>query len=180
MAVIINKLAEVHTNKIGDDTLIWQFAIILEGAIIGKNCNINCHTFIENDVIIGDNVTIKSGVYLWDGIEIKDNVFVGPNVTFTNNKYPKSKIYPSKLKKTTIENNASIGAGAIILGGLNIGAFSLIGAGSVVTKDVKPYSLVVGNPAKFIAYIDEDANKLAWNGTEYESINGKKYFFEKI
>lgn len=180
MAITIHKLAEVQTSTIGEGTVIWQFAVILKNAVIGKNCNINCHTFIENDVLLGDNVTIKSGVYLWDGIDIKDNVFIGPNVTFTNDKYPRSKSYPSEFEKTTINNNASIGAGSTILGGVKIGEFSLIGAGSVVTKDVKPYSLVIGNPAKIVAYIDENANKLFWNGNEYESISGKKYFFEKL
>ena len=99
----IHPTADVQTNNIGQNTLVWQFAIILPGAVIGDNCNINCHTFIENDVKIGHRVTIKSGVYLWDGIEVEDDVFIGPNVTFTNDKYPKSKSYPEVFLKTKIE-----------------------------------------------------------------------------
>lgn len=153
---MIHPLADVQSSFIGDNTTIWQFAIILKDAVIGNNCNINCHTFIENKVRIGNNVTIKSGVFLWDGIQIEDNVFIGPNVTFTNDKFPRSKIYPSEFQQTRICNNASIGANATVLGGLTIGAYSLVGAGAVVTKDVPPFTLVVGNPAKIVGQIDEN------------------------
>ena len=152
--VMIHSLADVKTNNIGKGTVIWQFAIILEGAKIGENCNINCHTFIENNVILGDNVTIKSGVYLWDGIEIGDNVFLGPNVTFVNDKYPRSKQYPEEFQSTKIEKSVSIGANATILGGVQIGEYALIGAGSVVTKSVPAYSLVIGNPARIVGKVD--------------------------
>ena len=152
--VMIHSLADVKTNNIGKGTVIWQFAIILEGAKIGENCNINCHTFIENNVILGDNVTIKSGVYLWDGIEIGDNVFLGPNVTFVNDKYPRSKQYPEEFQSTKIEKSVSIGANATILGGVQIGEYALIGAGSVVTKSIPAYSLVIGNPARIVGKVD--------------------------
>ncbi|MEO6404108.1 MAG: acyltransferase [Ferruginibacter sp.] len=152
--VKIHQLADVQTENIGEDTQVWQFAIILKGATIGKNCNINCHTFIENDVKIGDRVTVKSGVYLWDGIEIADDVFLGPNVTFVNDKYPRSKQYPEAFQHTLIGQYASIGAASTILGGIQIGEYSLIGAGSVVTKDVPPYSLVLGNPARVVGKVD--------------------------
>lgn len=152
--VMIHSLADVKTNNIGKGTIIWQFAIILEGAKIGENCNINCHTFIENNVILGDNVTIKSGVYLWDGIEIGDNVFLGPNVTFVNDKYPRSKQYPEEFQSTKIEKSVSIGANATILGGVQIGEYALIGAGSVVTKSIPAYSLVIGNPARIVGKVD--------------------------
>ena len=92
--IFVHPLAEVQTKNIGDNTTIWQFAIILKNAKIGKNCNINAHTFIENNVVIGDNVTVKCGVYLWDGLRVEDNVFIGPNATFINDKYPKSKMIP--------------------------------------------------------------------------------------
>ncbi|RKS99980.1 acyltransferase [Flavobacterium sp. 123] len=157
---MIHSLAEVQTNKIGKNTYVWQYSIILSEAVIGDNCNINCHTFIENDVKIGNNVTIKSGVYLWDGIQIADNVFVGPNVTFTNDERPRSKQYPSEFKKIKIENNASIGAGAIVLGGVVIGAFSMIGAGALVTKNVPCRALVVGTPAKITGWLNEDGTKM--------------------
>ncbi len=135
---------------------MWQFSVILPGAVIGKNCNVNCHTFLENDVVIGDEVTVKSGVYLWDGIRIADNVFIGPNATFVNDKYPRSKKYPIKFQQTIINKGASIGANATILSGISIGEFAMIGAGSVVTKDVEPYTLVYGNPAKVIGKVDEN------------------------
>jgi UDP-2-acetamido-3-amino-2,3-dideoxy-glucuronate N-acetyltransferase len=149
----IHNLAEVLSTNIGVGTTVWQFTVILGGAQIGSNCNINCHTFIENDVIIGNNVTIKSGVYLWDGIRIENDVFIGPNVTFTNDKYPRSKQYPEKYQSVIIENGASIGAGSVILGGVRIGESSMVGAGSVVTKDIPDGELWFGNPARFIKRI---------------------------
>jgi acetyltransferase-like isoleucine patch superfamily enzyme len=149
----IHSLADVQTKDIGEETKIWQFSIVLKNAKIGKNCNINSHTFIENDVIIGDNVTVKCGVYLWDGLIVEDNVFIGPNVTFTNDKYPRSKQYPQEFQKTILKNGVSIGANATILGGVTIGEKSMIGAGSVVTKNIPDGELWVGNPAKFIRKI---------------------------
>ena len=150
----LHPLADVQSSQIGEGTIIWQFAVVLKGAIIGTNCNINCHTFIENDVVVGDNVTIKSGVYLWDGLRIANNVFVGPNVSFTNDRYPRSKQYPESFQQTCIEEGASIGANATILGGITIGKKSMIGAGSVVTKNVPANELWVGNPAKKIRNIE--------------------------
>lgn len=146
---MIHPLAEVHSSNIGKDTNVWQFAIILENAVVGQNCNINCHTFIENQVVIGNNVTIKSGVYLWDGSKIEDDVFIGPNVTFTNDKYPRSKKYPDSFQKIIIKKGASIGANSTILGGVTIGENSLIGAGSIVTKSIPDNELWLGTPAKF-------------------------------
>lgn len=146
----IHPLADVKTVKIGEGTYIWQFVVVLERAEIGNNCNINCHCFVENDVIIGDNTTVKSGVYLWDGLRIGHNVFIGPNVTFINDKNPRSKKYPDKFMETVIENGASIGAGSIIMGGISIGEKAMIGAGSLVTKNVPANQLWYGSPAKFI------------------------------
>lgn len=142
MSFFIHPLSDVSSEKIGDNTRIWQFSVILEQAIIGENCNICAHTLIENDVIIGNNVTIKSGVFLWDGITIEDDVFIGPNATFTNDKKPKSKQYPDHFLSTLVEKGASIGANATILPGLKIGRYSLVGAGAVVTKDVAEFSIV--------------------------------------
>jgi len=149
----IHPLADVQTKEIGVETKIWQFSIILKNAKIGKNCNVNSHTFIENDVIIGDNVTVKCGVYLWDGLKIEDNVFIGPNVTFTNDKYTRSKQYSQEFQTTLIKKGALIGANATILGGVCIGEKSMIGAGSVVTKNIPDGELWVGNPARFIRKI---------------------------
>lgn len=157
---MIHSLADVQTKNIGGDTFVWQFSIILGGAIIGNSCNINCHVFIENDVKIGNNVTIKSGVYLWDGIEIEDSVFVGPNVTFTNDERPRSKQYPQEFKKIRIKENASIGAGSIILGGVVIGEYAMVGAGALVTKNIPSRALVVGAPAKIAGWLNCDGSKM--------------------
>jgi acetyltransferase-like isoleucine patch superfamily enzyme len=127
--------------------------VVLDGAKIGSDCNINCHVFIENDVIVGDKVTIKSGVQLWDGITIEDNVFIGPNVTFTNDLKPRSKQYPDFFLRTIVKKGASIGANATILPGITIGENAMIGAGSVVLKDVPGNTVWVGNPARQVRNI---------------------------
>ncbi len=146
---MIHPLADCQAT-IPEDTNIWQFCVVLPNAKIGHNCNICSHCFIENDVRIGDNVTIKSGVQVWDGIEIEDNVFIGPNVSFTNDRYPRSKNDNWELKKTIVRRGASIGAGAVVLCGIEIGENAMIGAGSVVTKNIPAGELWVGNPAKFV------------------------------
>jgi acetyltransferase-like isoleucine patch superfamily enzyme len=147
-SIVIHPLAQVQSQQIGEGTVVWQFAVILKGAVVGRNCNVNCHTFIENDVIIGDDCTIKSGVFLWDGLRIGNGVFIGPNATFTNDKYPKSKEYPESFQTIILEDGCSIGANATILGGIRVGKGAMVGAGAVVTKDVPPGSCVVGNPAR--------------------------------
>lgn len=149
----IHKLSDVQSKKIGLNTTIWQYSVVLPGATIGEDCNICAHTFIENDVVIGNKVTVKSGVFLWDGITIEDNVFIGPCVAFTNDKLPRSKVYPESFLRTIIKKNASIGANATILPGVIIGEGAMIGAGAVVTKNVDPFTVVIGNPAKFIKNI---------------------------
>lgn len=156
---MIHNLSDVQSSNIGENTNIWQFCVILKDAKIGNNCNINAQVLIENDVVIGDNVTIKSGVQVWDGITIENNVFVGPNVTFTNDFTPRSKQYPTEFLKTTIEKGASLGANSTILGGINIGEYALIGAGSVVTKDIPNNELWYGNPAHFRGYVCNCGNK---------------------
>jgi UDP-2-acetamido-3-amino-2,3-dideoxy-glucuronate N-acetyltransferase len=153
---MIHPLSDVKSCSIGAGTSIWQYVVILENARIGEGCNINCHVFIENDVIIGNEVTIKSGVQIWDGLRIGNHVFIGPNVTFTNDLVPRSKQYPASFLETHIEERASIGANATILAGITIGRGALIGAGAVVTRDVPPYTVWYGNPATFKGYISED------------------------
>jgi acetyltransferase-like isoleucine patch superfamily enzyme len=150
---MIHKLADVQSKNIGRSTTIWQFCVILEKASIGDNCNINAQVLIDNNVIIGNNVTIKSGVQIWDGITLEDNVFVGPNVTFTNDFLPRSKYYPKEFLKTIIKKSASIGANTTIVGGITIGEYAMVGAGSVVTKDIKAHELWFGNPAKLQGYV---------------------------
>lgn len=144
---MIHPLADVLSKNIGVNTTIWQYCVILEGARIGMDCNINSHVFIENNVLIGDRVTIKSGVQIWDGITIENEVFIGPNVTFTNDNFPKSKNKDFKLLKTTIKKGVSIGANSTILAGIIIGENALIGAGSVVTKNIPENTVWYGNPA---------------------------------
>jgi len=152
----IHKTAEVQLAKIGEDTTIWQYSVVLNGAVIGRNCNINCHVFIENDVVIGDNVTIKPGVQLWDGLRIGNNVFIGPNVTFTNDLVPRSKQYPESFIPTFISDGASIGANATILAGVNIGEYAMIGAASLISKNIQAFTLWYGNPAKQMGYVTKN------------------------
>jgi len=145
--VHIDRRAIVDSKRIGTGTRVWEFTHVLAGARIGRDCNLNSHVFVENDVVLGDRVTVKCGVYLWDGIRIEDDVFVGPNVTFTNDPRPRSRVH-LRLATTTVRTGASIGAGAIIGPGVTIGRHALVGMGAVVTDDVAPHALVFGNPAR--------------------------------
>jgi UDP-2-acetamido-3-amino-2,3-dideoxy-glucuronate N-acetyltransferase len=151
--------SDVQSKRIGADTVVWQFSIVLPGATIGRNCNINSHCFIENDVLIGNNVTVKCGVFIWDGIRIEDNVHIGPNVTFTNDKYPRSK-HSFEISETIVKHGASLGANATIIAGITIGEYALIGAGSVVTKNIPNNTLWIGNPARQKAYVCNCGQKL--------------------
>lgn len=169
---MIHRLADVQTQHIGQGTNIWQFCVVLQGASIGEDCNLCAHVLVENDVVIGNRVTIKSGVQLWDGVTIEDDVFIGPNVTFTNDLVPRSKQYPESFARTLIEKGASIGANATIVAGHTIGAYALIGAGSVVTKDIPPNTVWYGNPAIQRGFVTKegvilDMNKQDKNGTIY-------------
>lgn len=154
VAPFIHQLSDVQSSQIGDGTRIWQFCVVLENATIGANCNICSHCFIENDVEIGDRVTIKCGVQIWDGLRIEDDVFVGPNVTFTNDPFPRSQDPPAEFSKTVLKQGASIGANATIVPGVEIGRNALVGAGSVVTQDVPDNEVWVGNPAKFLRTVE--------------------------
>jgi len=147
---MIHPLADVQSTAIGEGTRIWQFCVVLPGATIGRDCNICSHCFIENDVVIGDRVTIKSGVQLWDGLRVGDDVFIGPNVTFTNDRHPRSGNRGFARLPTVLETGCSIGAGAVILPGVRIGRWAVVGAGAVVTKDVPDGATVVGNPARIL------------------------------
>jgi acetyltransferase-like isoleucine patch superfamily enzyme/dTDP-4-dehydrorhamnose 3,5-epimerase-like enzyme len=150
----IHRLADVQTTRIGEGTRIWQFVVVLPGARIGADCNVCSHCFIENDVVIGDRVTIKNGVQLWDGLRIGNDVFIGPNATFTNDRFPRSKQHQKAPLLTEIEPGASIGGGATILPGLRIGRNAMVGSGAVVTRSVPPNAVVVGNPARITGYVD--------------------------
>lgn len=149
----IHTLSDCMSTKIGSDTNIWQFVVVLPDAQIGSDCNICSHCIIENDVIIGNRVTIKSGVQLWDGIRIEDDVFIGPNVTFTNDFFPRSKKHPEIFATTYVKRGASVGGGAVILPGVTIGENAMVGAGSVVTSSVPDNTVVIGNPARIVRNI---------------------------
>ena len=159
-----SKLSDIQTNRIGDNTRIWQFCVILPEAEIGVNCNICSHVFIENNVKIGNNVTIKSGVQLWDGIIIEDDVFLGPNVTFTNELVPRSRVVDkSNFKTTIIKKGASVGANTTILPGVVVGEYAFIGAGSVINKNVPNNTLWYGIPAVHQGFITNSGVLLDMN-----------------
>lgn len=143
-----------ESSDVGAGTRVWAFSHILPGARIGRDVNVNDHVFVENDVVIGDRVTLKSGVQVWDGVRLGNDVFIGPNATFTNDPFPRSKQYPASFSRTVVEDGASVGGGAVILPGVRVGRRSMVGAGAVVTKDVPPYAIVVGNPARIVGYAD--------------------------
>lgn len=172
----IHDLADVQSESIGKDTTVWQFCVVLKGAIIGENCNINCNVLVEGNAVIGNNVTIKPGVQIWDGVTLEDNVFIGPNVTFTNDLVPRSKKYPEEFLKTTIKKGASIGANATIIAGNTIGEYALVGAGSVLTKSILPYTVYYGNPAQHKGFITKKGILLDLNLCDQD---GKIYVFEK-
>lgn len=154
-SAFVHPLADVAECTIGERTCVWQFVVVLKGAVIGADCNICALTLVEGDVQVGDRVTLKSGVQLWDGLRIEDDVFIGPNVTFTNDPFPRSRMRPAAWPETRVCMGASIGAGAVILPGITVGAGAMIGAGSVVTRDVAPGTIVVGNPARLLRLVEE-------------------------
>lgn len=168
----IHPSSDVQTKLIGDNTFVWQFCVILPGAKIGSNCNVCANVLIENDVLVGNNVTIKSGVQLWDGVTLEDDTFIGPNVTFTNDLVPRSKQYPDYFYRTIVKKGASIGANSTIIAGHTIGEYALIGAGSVVTNDVPAHTVWYGNPAKQKGFITKDGILLDMN---LRDKNGVRY-----
>ena len=177
MNFFIHPLSDVQTKQIGADTRIWQFCVVFAGAKIGANCNICAQVLIENDVVIGDNVTVKSGVQLWDGMRIEDNVFIGPNATFTNDLFPHSKVEPDKFLQTIIKAGVTIGANATILPGVTIAEGAMIGAGAVVTRSVPANAIVGGNPARIIDYTNTKSEQISIEVTGRES---RKPPFEDI
>jgi acetyltransferase-like isoleucine patch superfamily enzyme/dTDP-4-dehydrorhamnose 3,5-epimerase-like enzyme len=150
----VHPQALCESTSLGKNTRVWAFAHVLRGARIGEDCNICDHVFIENDVVLGDRVTVKCGVQLWDGLRVADDVFIGPNATFSNDKYPQSKKYQPQVLETHIGRGASIGSGANVLPGIRIGPRAMVGAGAVVTHDVPARAIVSGNPARIIGYVD--------------------------
>ncbi len=157
----VHPQALVESPHVGAGTRVWAFAHVLPGARIGRDCNVCDGVFIENDVVVGDRVTIKCGVQLWDGLRVEDDVFIGPNATFTNDRWPRSKVRPEEFLQTVLERGCSIGANATILPGLRIGQGAMVGAGAVVTRNVPPHARVVGNPARIAGYDDTPRPKPA-------------------
>ena len=153
--------ASCDSDRIGEDTRVWGHAIVAEGARVGSDCNICSHTFIEGEAVLGDRVTIKSGVQVWDGVTLEDDVFVGPNATFTNDLFPRSRRRPAEFPKTHVCRGASIGANATILAGTTIGRNAMVGAGAVVTRSVPPNAIVTGNPARIRGYVSADGSAAA-------------------
>ena len=149
--------ALVETTAIGAGTRVWAFAHVLPGARIGRDCNICDHVFIESGVIVGDRVTVKCGVQLWEGVTIEDDVFIGPNATFTNDPFPRSRQRPAAFTPTIVRRGASIGANATLTPGITVGANAMIGSGAVVTHDVPPNAIVFGNPAFIQGYVNAGA-----------------------
>ena len=161
MKPFVHQLGCCESTQVGSGTRVWAYAHVLPGARIGADCNICDQVFVENDVVVGDRVTVKCGVQLWDGLRVEDDVFIGPNATFTNDRFPRSKQYPEKFAQTVIELGASIGANATILPGLRIGRHAMVGAGAVVTRSVPPHAIVVGNPARIVGYVDGQSRSTA-------------------
>ena len=155
----IHPLSDVQSKSIGEGTSIWQFCVVLSEAKIGRNCNICSHVFIENQVSIGDDVTIKNGVQLWDGVTIGNKAFIGPNVTFTNDLYPRSKQYPEAFSSIEVSEGASIGANATLIAGTNIGQYAMIGAGTLVNRNIPEHTVWVGNPCRQIGFISKSGKR---------------------
>ena len=158
MKAFVHPQGLCESTSVGEGTRVWAFAHVLPGASVGRDCNICDHVFIEGDVVVGDRVTIKCGVQLWDGLRIGNDVFIGPNATFTNDRFPRSKVYPDAFARTRVEDHVSIGANATILPGITLGRNAMIGAGAVVTRSVPPNAIVVGNPARIVGYVDAHAD----------------------
>jgi acetyltransferase-like isoleucine patch superfamily enzyme/dTDP-4-dehydrorhamnose 3,5-epimerase-like enzyme len=160
MTFFVHPQGICESKNVGENTQIWAFAHVLSGARLGVECNVCDHVFIENDVVIGNRVTVKSGVQLWDGVELEDDVFVGPNATFTNDPFPRSKHRPEVFSRTVVKRGASIGANATILPGVTVGMHAMVGAGAVVVRSVPPNAIVAGNPARIIGYTDAGMSEL--------------------
>ncbi|NGM54447.1 isomerase [Stenotrophomonas pavanii] len=172
-----NALCE--SDRIGDGTRIWAFVHVLPGAVIGEDCNICDGVFVEDDVVVGNRVTVKSGVQLWNGTRLGDDVFVGPNATFTNDRFPRSGQHLDGFPETVVEAGASIGANATLLPGVRIGSGAMVGAGAVITRSVPPNAIVVGNPARIVGYVADGKTQtrptaVSSDETPHSSVSGVK------
>ena len=172
----IHPNALVETDNIGKDTRVWAFSHVQKNVTIGEDCNLGDHTFIESGVKIGNRVTIKNGIAVWEGVKIEDDVFLGPFCVFTNDMFPRSKVYHSEVAETIIKKGASVGANATVLCGIELGSYCLIGAGAVVTRSVPDFALVTGNPARIKYWVSKTGEKLIFNKENIaEDSGGNKY-----
>jgi UDP-2-acetamido-3-amino-2,3-dideoxy-glucuronate N-acetyltransferase len=163
VAVHVHPAALCESTDIGAGTRVWAFAHVLPGAVIGRDCNICDHVFVEGGVVLGDRVTVKNGVLLFDGVTVEDDVFLGPGVIFTNDRVPRRELRkaPEDLFPTLVRRGASLGAGAVVVCGTEIGEYALVGAGTIVTRNVPAHALVVGNPARRLGWICRCGERLA-------------------
>lgn len=171
----VHQKALCETDSVGKGTRIWAFSHVMENVVIGKDCNIGGHVFVESGVKIGNNVTVKNGISIWEGVEIEDDVFLGPNCVLTNDLLPRSKHYHSVNMKTFIKKGSSVGANATILCGITLGEYCMVGAGAVVTKSISPFSLVVGNPARFKYFVSIKGDKLVFDKNIAVDSDNHKY-----
>ena len=164
-----------ESDDIGERTRVWAFAHVMKNARIGADCNIGDHAFVESGVVMGDRVTVKNGVAIWDGVTVEDDVFLGPNCVLTNDLMPRSRVYHAENVRTLIRRGASIGANATIVAGTTLGEYCLVGAGAVVTKDVPPFAIVVGNPAKQIGWAGVKGDRLEFDGSDSVTLEEGEY-----
>jgi UDP-2-acetamido-3-amino-2,3-dideoxy-glucuronate N-acetyltransferase len=176
-SVYIHPKALVESDQIGDGTRVWAFAHVMKGAIIGSDCNICDHSFVESSVTIGNRVKIKNGVAVWEKVTIEDDVFLGPNCVLTNDINPRAAIAKGSggFLPTLIKKGATIGANATIVCGITLGQYAFVAAGAVVTRDVPDYALMVGVPAKIKGYICQCGEKIDFSKI---CICGRKYEFK--
>ncbi|MHC4607386.1 MAG: acyltransferase [Planctomycetota bacterium] len=154
--------ALVESDQIGEGTRIWAFAHVMKGAVVGRDCNICDHCFVESGARIGDGVTVKNNVAVWDGVTVEEGAFLGPGAVLTNDRKPRSRNPDWSLSKTRIGRGATVGAGAAVLCGISIGAFAFVAAGAVVTKEVPDHALVMGNPARVRGYVCRCGERIAF------------------
>jgi UDP-2-acetamido-3-amino-2,3-dideoxy-glucuronate N-acetyltransferase len=155
-----------ESDEIGERSRVWAFAHVMKNVRIGADCNIGDHAFVESGVVIGDRVTVKNGVAIWEGVEIEDDVFLGPNCVLTNDLMPRSRVFHEENVRTYIRRGASIGANATIIAGITLGEYCLVGAGAVVTRDVPPFAIVVGSPARVVGWAGVKGDRLTFDGND--------------
>lgn len=173
--VFRHPLSLVESEEIGPGTRVWAWAHVMSGARIGAECNIGEHCFVEKGVVLGDRVTVKNGVAVWEGVTAEDDVFLGPNAVLTNDIRPRSKVYHDHVVPTLLKRGASIGANATILCGITVGRYAMVGAGSVVTRDVPDHGLVMGNPGRFRGYVCVCTTPLEFRGEHARCECGRRY-----